>query len=155
MQLTLTAKARWTDVTFARCILRPVRTVRCVKTFHLAITSQSPRNHLAITSLTEPPVLPPLQGKRSVSAPPRTAAKAEQHTEALKDCLGAVSTAFTAREVPPPSCYFFFSNGSLLSSYSCCLGSSLTPALRSWIVERCLVAVAYQKHASTTPTSGI
>ena len=59
----------------------------------------SPRNHLAITSLTEPPVLPPLQGKRSVSAPPRTAAKAEQHTEALKDCLGAASTAFTAREV--------------------------------------------------------
>ena len=99
MQLTLTAKARWTDVTFARCILRPVRPVRCVKTFHLAITSQSPRNHPASTSLTEPPVLPPLQGQRPVSAALQAATEAEQRVEALKDCLDAASTAFTAREV--------------------------------------------------------
>ena len=74
---------------------------------HATITQRSRNDHATIT-LTEPPVLPPLQGKRPVSAPPRTAAKAEQHTEALQHCLDAVSTAFTAREVPPPSCYFFF-----------------------------------------------
>ena len=65
----------------------------------VATMSQRCRNDVATMSLTEPPVLPPLQGKRSVSAPPRTAAKAEQRAEALKDCLDAASTAFTAREV--------------------------------------------------------
>ena len=66
---------------------------------HPANTPQSPRNHPAITSLTEPPVLPPLQGKRPVSAALQTATEAGQRAEALKDCLGAASTAFTAREV--------------------------------------------------------
>ena len=61
--------------------------------------AQRSRNDHATITLTEPPVLPPLQGQRPVSAPPRTAAKAEQAGEALKHCLDAVSTAFTVREV--------------------------------------------------------
>ena len=40
-----------------------------------------------------------VQGKRPVSAALQTATEAGQHAEALKDCLGAASTAFTAREV--------------------------------------------------------
>ena len=64
-----------------------------------ATIPQRSRNDPATMSLTEPPVLPPLQGQRSVSAPPQTAAKAEQPGEALKNCLDAASTAFTAREV--------------------------------------------------------
>ena len=59
---------------------------------HPANTPQSPRNHLAHRT-------PPLQGQRSVSAPPRTATEAGQPGKALQHCLDAVSTAFTAREV--------------------------------------------------------
>ena len=70
-----------------------------VKTFHPANTPQTPRNHPAITSLTDPPVLPPLQGPRPVSAAVQADTEDEQRAEALKDCLGAASTAFTAREV--------------------------------------------------------
>ena len=56
-------------------------------------------NDRATIVLTEPPVLPPLQGQRPVSAALQAATEAEQRVEALKDCLDAASTAFTAREV--------------------------------------------------------
>ena len=76
-----------------------------------ATIAQRSRNDRAtivqrLHSLFPPPL--PLQGHRPVSAALKTATEAEQRAEALQDCLDAVSTAFTAREVPPPSCYFFF-----------------------------------------------
>ena len=108
--------------------------------------SQRCRNDVAHKT----PRSPPLQGQRSVSAPPRTAAKAEQPGEALKNCLDAVSTAFTACDVPPPSCYFF-SNGSLLSSDSYWLGSSLTLALRSSTACISLATERYQRKISAGP----
>ena len=82
-----------------RCTTRLQTSSMYVKTFHPANTPQTPRNHPAITSLTDPPVLPPLQGQRPVSAALQAATEAEQRVEALKDCLDAASTAFTAREV--------------------------------------------------------
>ena len=86
---------------------------------HPAITPQSPRNHPAHRF----PRAPPLQGKRPVSAPLQTRTDAEQRTEALQDCLNAVSNALERK-----SC---FTNGSLVSSDSCWLGSSLARANRS------------------------
>ena len=112
----------------------------------VATMSQRCRNDVAHKT----PRSPPLQGQRSVSAPPRTAAKAEQPGEALKNCLDAVSTAFTACDVPPPSCYFF-SNGSLLSSDSYWLGSSLTLALRSSTACISLATERYQRKISAGP----
>ncbi len=64
-----------------------------------ATIPQRSRNDPATMSLTEPPVLPPLQGKRPVSAALQTATEAGQRTEVLEDCIDAASTAFTAREV--------------------------------------------------------
>ena len=64
-----------------------------------ATIPQRSRNDPAIASLTDPPVLPPLQGQRPVSAAVQADTEDEQRAEALKDCLGAASTAFTAREV--------------------------------------------------------
>ena len=62
------------------------------------ITQRSRNDHATIT-LTEPPVLPPLQGKRPVSAAVQAATEDEQRAEALEDRPDAASTAFTAREV--------------------------------------------------------
>ena len=64
-----------------------------------ATIARRSRNDRATITLTKPPVLPPLQGQRPVSAALQAATEAEQRVEALKDCLDAASTAFTAREV--------------------------------------------------------
>ena len=64
-----------------------------------ATIAQRSRNDRAMIVLTDPPVLPPLQGKRPVSAALQTATEAGQRAEALEDRPDAASTAFTAREV--------------------------------------------------------
>ena len=64
-----------------------------------ATIPQRSRNDPAAITLTDAPVLPPLQGQRPASAALQTAAKADQRSEALEDRLDAAGTAFTAREV--------------------------------------------------------
>ena len=70
-----------------------------VETLHLAITSQSPRNHLAHRSARDPP----LQGKRAVSAPPQARTKRGKRSEESQRCLDAVSMVYTLRMRLPVS----------------------------------------------------